>query len=326
MTNETRSPPPGERDSDSERGLRALFARAEPREAPPAADTEEIRRALYAEWDQFTRRRVWLRRAGAVAAAAVLAVVAAWALLDTGMGPAGPTVAYVERLQGSVEDALQIGGALAQGTALSTGAGQVALRLAAGGSLRLGPRTRIELAVNGAELIAGQLYFDSEDQRADAEPFTITTELGTLRDVGTQFIARVDDERFEVGVRDGRVALQNDTDSSDAAAGEKLVVSEGARTIRRDSIATFGPDWAWAERLAPPFDIDGRRLIDFLSWVAEQTGRTLVFANAATEQTARETTLSGSIDLAPMPKLTAVLALTNLGYAIDGARLLIDTK
>jgi ferric-dicitrate binding protein FerR (iron transport regulator) len=318
--------PAASRDKDAERALSQLFARAKPREAPPAADTEEVRRAVYAEWDAVTGRRVRLRRFGALAAACALAAVATWSLLDLGAGPALPTVAFIERVQGPVDGAPQIGAALRQGAVVTTGNGQLALRLATGGSLRLAPQTRVELSPHGAELMAGALYFDSEDARASAEPFTVVTALGTLRDVGTQFIARLAEDQFEVGVRDGRVALASGVDSGDAAAGEKLVVVEGTNGIRRDSMATFGAEWAWADRLAPPFDIDGRRLIDFLTWVAAQTGRTLVFVAPAAEQVARDAELSGSIDLEPMAKLTAVLALTDLGFALDGERLLINTK
>ena len=43
-----------------ERTLKELFAHAEPRPMPPAADTEEIRRAVLAEWEAVTGpRRDW---------------------------------------------------------------------------------------------------------------------------------------------------------------------------------------------------------------------------------------------------------------------------
>ena len=64
--------------------------------------------------------------------------------------------------------------------------------------------------------------------------------------------------------------------------------------------------------LAPPFDIDGRTVGDFLAWFAQQTGRSVVFGSPAAERLARETRLNGSIDLEPMQKLSAVLALTDL--------------
>jgi ferric-dicitrate binding protein FerR (iron transport regulator) len=257
-------------------------------------------------------------------------------MLVVGREPAVPlpSIARVERVLGTVEGRngpLALGDEIAAGAVLATGSGQVALRLASGGSLRVAPQSRVTLtAANKIELDTGALYFDSERAAARGEPLAVVTSLGTLRDVGTQFVARLDTARLEVGVRDGSVSLLRGTASTAGttiATGEKVTVGDNA-DVRREPLATFGADWAWAERLAPPFDTDGRRLIEVLEWVAAQTGRTLAFADSDLERTARETVLSGSIDLEPLPKLMAVLAVTDpdLGYSIEAGRLLITHK
>ncbi|RPI59975.1 MAG: hypothetical protein EHM50_08220, partial [Lysobacterales bacterium] len=66
-----------ERDAQqrSERTLKQLFAHAEPRPLPPAADTEQIRRAVLAEWEAVTGRRQWRRRTAFATAASVLLAV-----------------------------------------------------------------------------------------------------------------------------------------------------------------------------------------------------------------------------------------------------------
>jgi ferric-dicitrate binding protein FerR (iron transport regulator) len=312
------------KDADSERMLERLFAHAKPRPMPPAADTEEIRRAVYAEWDAVTGRRVWLRRAGALAATAAAFALVFWAVVGVDPPQSLPMLASVERVQGVI--GMRLGDELPTGAVVATGSGQLGLRLASGGSLRLGPQTRLQLTgASSAELTAGVVYFDSENGRS-AQSLAITTALGTVRDVGTQFMVRVEPELLEVGVRQGRVALTRDADQSDAAAGDKLVVAAAAAGIRRDSIATFGDEWAWVERVAPPFDIDGRVLNDFLGWFERQTGRTVVFADPAAERVARATILNGSIDLEPLPKLAAVLALTDLTYSLEGERVVISAR
>jgi ferric-dicitrate binding protein FerR (iron transport regulator) len=333
MSTSDRRPSIDRREPEADSALSDLFAHAAPREQPPEIDATEIRRAVYAEWDAVTGRRVLLRRIGTWAAAA--AVVGAAVLLTVGTEPTAPraTVAQVERLVGTVQivaggatTAVHVGDAIAAGATLATGSGQVALRLAAGGSLRVAPQTRLTLtAANSAALEAGALYFDSEGASPRGDAFAVVTAHGTLRDVGTQFVATVDTARLEVGVRDGRVALTRGTASTAVATGERITVGNSAEVVR-ESLPTFGRDWAWAERLAPPFDIDGRRLVDFLEWVADQTGRTLAFADPAVERVARETVLNGSIDLEPVPKLMAVLTLTDLDCSIEGARLLITPK
>ena len=317
---------------ERERLLRQLFSHAEPRPQPSPSDTEEIRRAVLEEWDAVTRPRIWRKRA-AFGAAAAAVLVAAFVFVGGGPNPSVPAalVARVEQVQGVVTNSngarLPAGSGLVAGTQLSTGDGQISLRLASGGSLRIGPRSRVVLPSNDeAELLAGTLYFDSEEQRTSE--FAVTTGLGRILDVGTQFLVRLDDEQLDVGVREGRVTVTRDARSADARVGERLVATKEANDLRRDSIATFGGEWEWTERLAPPFDTDGRTLGEFLSWFESQTGRTVVFADPTAERSARDARLTGSIDtdLPPLQKLSAVLALSDLTYVLDGERVVIRMR
>jgi len=326
MSNDSPKSSDTDTDTETERTMRSLFAYVGPRDMPPAADEEEVRRALFAEWDAVTGRRVSLRRAvAATAAAAVLLATFGALLLRTSVAPAA-VVAAVERVRGDAQAggaALAIGAAVPSSVRIDTHSGQVALRLADGGSMRLAPQTRITFAAAGhATLEAGMLYFDSENGAAAVE---VRTPLGTVRDMGTQFVARLAGERLDVAVRDGRVAIERGSGPVDVVAGERVSVTSGSTAPRRERSASFGADWDWAERLAPRFgDIEGRRLIDFLQWVEAQTGRTLKFADPATEQMAREAVLhGGSIDLEPLPMLAAVFALTDMGYALDGGRVVV---
>jgi ferric-dicitrate binding protein FerR (iron transport regulator) len=175
--------------------------------------------------------------------------------------------------------------------------------------------------------LSGVLYFDSERRRGGSE-FTLVTALGTVRDVGTQFVVRLDGERtgIDVGVRDGRIVLTTQGATDTAASGERLVAARDVPNIRREPMPTFGGDWQWTETLAPPFDIDGRTVSEFLAWFAAQTGRSIEFGSADAERLARETRLSGSIDLEPLQKLSAVLALTDLTYSLEDERVVIDAR
>jgi len=315
-------------ETERERLLLQLFARAEPRPQPPASDTEQIRQAVLQEWEAVTGPRIWRKRA-AFGSAAAAALVAAFVYVGGGPVPTGPAplVAHVEQVQGVVTTAsgarLGAGSGVVAGTRLDSGDGQVGFRLASGGSLRIAPHSRVVLVGSDeAELLAGALYFDSEDQRA-AE-FAVVTDLARVRDVGTQFLVRLDDERLDVGVRAGLVNVTRGATSDTASAGERLVATQATNDLRRDSISTVGGDWEWAERLAPPFDTNGRTLGEFLEWFSAQTGRMVVFADPAVERTMRPAVLRGSVnDESLLRKLSAVLDTNGLTYELDGERIVI---
>lgn len=322
-----------ERDSEVERErlLRQLFTHAEPRPQPPLDNTEEVRRAVLAEWEAVTRPRIWRNRAAlaAVAAAALVAAVVYVGGGDPDPSAPAPLIASVERVEGIVTTAdgarVSAGSGIVAGVRLESGDGQLSLRLANGGSLRIGPRSRVALASGDeAELLAGAVYFDSEQRRPNE--FVVTTQLGEIRDVGTQFLVRLDDEKLAVGVREGRVTLTRGGNLGTAGVGQSLVASQAGNGLRRDSIETFGADWEWAERLAPPFDIEGRTLGEFLAWFEAQTGRTVVFADAATERELRSAVQKGSVDFPPLQKLSAVLAINDLTYTLEGDRVVIRRR
>ena len=323
-----------ERDAEqrAERALEDLFAHVQPRPLPSAEDTEEVRRAVHAEWDAVTRPRQLRRRARFAAAASVALAAAVW--LGSGLLPTAPAVlvARVERVQGVIDTGegvrLAVNGTLAAGDTISTRSGQLALRLASGGSLRVAPRSEVVLtSADAVELVSGRVYFDSENRRA-GPAFSIATALGTVQDVGTQFIVALEDRvGLDVGVRDGRVTLTTPSAADTAGAGERLVAAPDAAAIRREPMPIVGEDWAWAEELAPVFDTNDRTVSEFLAWFERQTSRSVVYASEEAERLAREARLSGSIDRPPLQKLAAVLATTgDLAYVIEGDRVVIETR
>jgi FecR-like protein len=320
-----------ERDPELERErlLRQLFAHAEPRQQPPVSDTAEIRSAVLAEWEAVTGRRVFAKRAAfAVAASVMLVAALTYFRGDPVLSVPATLVASVERVEGVVTTAsgsrLALGSGITARTRIETGDSQLALSLASGGSLRIGPRSRVVVASGEeAELLAGVVYFDSEEERASG--FVVTTRLGQVRDVGTQFLVRLDARQLDVGVRAGRVDLSRSGTSDTAGVGERLVTTQGSSDLRHGTIPTVGDDWEWAERLAPPFDINGRTLGEFLAWFETQTGRTVVFGDASAESK-REAPLKGTIDMPPLQKLGAVLSLVDLTYILEGERVVISSR
>ncbi len=286
--------------------------------------SREIRRALFEEWDAVTGRRVFFRRAlAATAAAAVLLATFGTLLLRTSVAPAA-VVASVERVRGDAQAdgaALAIGAAVSSAQRIDTHSGQVALRLANGGSLRLAPQTRITFAAAGrASLDAGTVYFDSESGAAAVEVPDAARHRARRRNAVRRASRRRaarrrrarrprgDRARFRRGRRRrGRACLGDERRVGAEARAERFVrrrlgLGRAARTAVRHQ----------------------RTPVDRLPAVGRNADRSNARVRGSrTERVARDTVLNGSIDLEPLPMLAAVLALTDLGYALDGDRIVI---
>ena len=137
--------------SDRSAPCKAYSRTWSPRDLPPADDEQEIRRALFEEWDAVTGRRVFLRRYGAAAAARRGRGFGAL-LLRTSRARRGRRVGRARarrRCRSAAWRSRSAAGCRA-GERIDTHSGQVALRLADGGSLRLAPQTRVTFAGRGA--------------------------------------------------------------------------------------------------------------------------------------------------------------------------------
>jgi hypothetical protein len=307
-------------DSAIERVLRAAGGRAQ-----PAADVKEaVRAAVHAQWREVVdsrkrrSRRVWLAAAASLAVAAIGLVT-----VRTIVTAPNIVVANVSLATGDVKarasawrgwKSANAEQAVHDGDTVMTGSnGRAALALAGGVSLRLDHDTRI--AFDDAEhvdVLEGAVYVDSGAE-ASAKALQIRTPAGAVRHVGTQYEVRLVDAGTRVRVREGRVELMPaDGGAHSVAAGEQVVVSS-AGVLAREPIATSGSEWEWVLNVAPPFDIDGHRVREFLTWVGRELGREIVFASAESEAEANRAVLSGSMGgLTPAEAIAAVLPTTRL--------------
>ncbi|MFN7942476.1 MAG: FecR family protein [Thermoanaerobaculia bacterium] len=333
--------------------VRDLLARAGAREEPPADDLERIRAATHAAWRQALaaapprpRLRLWWVPA-TVAAGLAAATLLVWRSFSPPAAPAPVVVATVERVEGGLTlesstaegratpSALVAGSPVAAGARLTTSragaGGRAALRLAAGGSLRLDAGTRLRWRSDSElELERGAVYFDSFGRDPAAPALAIATGFGRLSDAGTQFEARlleVPGSSLRLRVRQGAVALVNRagaTVSAVVAAGEEWTLA-GDGTVTRTPIATNGPAWGWVLAIVPPFEIEGQRLEAFLAWAGRETGWRIELDAGARAAAAEPILLHGSIaGLAPDEALKAVLAGAGLASRLDGGTLRIS--
>ncbi len=344
------SDPPGSDDAAVARLLRLAGHRPE----VPAVDAAAVKQAARAEWRravQAERRRAYFYRGagGLLAAAAVtLLVVGSELMLNTDQLRSGPPdsrepVATVEVVTGQVwavvgtrtPDHLAPVRPLFSDTVVETApdtAGdapsRVAIRLAGGWSIRLNFGTRVRvLSGHQLALERGAVYADSGLDAAgpDTGPgLEIQTSLGLVRDIGTQFEVRLDDAAsvLEVRVREGEVILDRD-------AGEPLTVHAGFAAKSDGSVPTevpcHGEDWEWILKVLPPFDAEGRTLMELLEWATRESCWQPRFADPAHAALGPTNYLSGSIaGLTPEEAVAGFLMGSGLSYRLEDGVLSIE--
>jgi hypothetical protein len=209
-------------------------------------------------------------------------------------------------------DALQVGDRL-------TTRSPVLVTLTRGGTLRIAAGSR--LTITGAAQLAlegGLIYLDIPPGSSAENPFRVATSAGMVEHVGTEFEIKSDARTVRVRVREGRIRFVGTADTIVADAGTELLAAPG-KAISRRAIDTYGGDWLWTAALAPNYEIEGKTLMGFLTWVSRELGRPLDFADANARHVADRTILHGSIrDQAPMVAMSNVLATTSLSYEIRG--------
>jgi ferric-dicitrate binding protein FerR (iron transport regulator) len=168
------------------------------------------------------------------------------------------------------------------------------------------------------------MYLDFPPAALGAQNFIVQTKAGFVEHQGTQFEVVVDGE-VRVRVREGVVQFHRPAGIETAEAGVELVVPVDG-PVERHVLATHGREWSWMESLAPEYEIEDRPLIDFLQWVARETGRQLDFADDRAREVAARTRLHGSVDgLVPLEALTHVLSTTTLRFELRGDAIRIST-
>jgi len=295
-----------------------------------------IRRATEAEWRAQTGSspgRLWIPRAAA-AAAAVLALAAAWQLWVRGPGLAeGAPMAQLARAEGAgvVERrALWRDAAVGVGSELRTGGdfearGGSLLRLHGGGNVRVAPDSRFEvLSANSVRLERGEMYVDiPPGAHADAS-FVAVTGAGEFRHVGTQFAIAVVNGTTRLRVREGRVQWHAPDGDSTLPAGSEVLIDRHMN-VTHGAVESAGQLWSWTETMAPEIDIDNRPLGEFLAWFARETGRKLVYTDPASQQQIDAIRMHGNVHgLTPMQALKVVMASTSLRFDLPAGAIRVS--
>lgn len=305
--------------------LRAAGART----VPTRADYDVVFDAAITAWRRSLharRRRRWTLALAATVAAMAIGITA---LVQRITARPSPPVAIAVVIRGSAltrspkDDtwrALKLGEAIAAGSRVRTSP-VAGLALAMNGiSARLDEKSEVEVDSDHVlRLTSGALYVDTGLVPALPGALRIETAFATVSDVGTVFQVDVRASALRVRVREGLVQV----DAAGRAgllrtsAGEEIELDDHG-TVRHAIVPPAHRAWAWAEALAPPPDVEGRSLLQFLEWVAHETGRRVRFEAPDVEAQAREVVLHGKThDLTPLQALDVMLSTTDLEYVLS---------
>lgn len=280
-----------------------------------------IHAAVAAEWRDTLQARSRFRLWGGIAAglAAVMLIAVVWLRPFADRAVLGVVArtesgALVSRSALLPYRPLGVGAVVRAGDMLIAPA-SVLVELQGGGTLRIARGTQLEaVAADAVALRLGEVYVDLPPVPSRASAFVVRTPLGLIEHLGTQFDVATVDHEVRVRVREGQVRLRQGSATETVAAGTELLVSETGPASRR-SIPTHGPQWSWIEALQPDYDIENRKLLDFLQWTARETGRRLSFDDDRARDIAERTRLHGSVrGLPPATALDMVLTTTSLRY------------
>lgn len=288
-------------------------------------DSARVYRNVHREWSRTAARsaaRRWFVPL-AVAASAVLAIVL---FMQPAQDITRPVpVGTVVKVTGAVGDSQSLGMHVYAGMTLETGGdGGLSIALQHAESLRLDAGSK--LVINDGDdftLLAGRVYVDTGDFMYRNKGVVIDTQFGSVSDVGTQFSVELSPALLDVAVREGRVDVQSGGRELVAVAGERLQIDEGNNA----SVGTVQPHdayWDWVAELAPVYDLENRSLLEFLRWVARETGRELVFEDDELRMAAMRTDLHGSVDdITPIEAVQAVMSTTSFRYRLEVDKIVI---
>ncbi|MCX7544701.1 FecR family protein [Marinicella gelatinilytica] len=303
------------------------------RTEPDAAKQQATKQAVMAHWQKNLKKQRRQRFAWTAAVAASVIVVFALVLvINFDNGSQGLPAMYQQvDIHGTImleqdshkaqpmtaDVSLKPGDIIA-----SSSDGYLIWHLNDGSELRQGPDARIVWQSDQQiELLTGQLFHNT-DITQSAEPFMISTKLGSVSHVGTQYVVKHQPNRLQVAVKSGRVNISRQQKQHTVKGNELMSISPDGV----ESVHTFTghnhPMWSWTFKTQQPYALKGQSLYDFVVWISQHTDLAVDWQGH--QQATQGVLLQGTIDKMSVDMaLKTVFASTDYQYQIDQGRLQI---
>lgn len=301
-----------------------LINLAGPRDAVPPVVERRVHAHVKTAWRRsiVRRRRVRWSVPLALAASVLIGIAVVFMRPDDTLDAVSGPVARIALINGdpaATANRFSVGDPVYAGDSISTAAGQgISLSMNGGLSLRVAAETTVTIgSADAVILAAGRLYADSGPTANRARHVSITTDVGSATDLGTQFAVSYLQNEMRVAVREGLVDVSTQNESYTAETGERLLLQARSDAVF-ERVSKYDDSWDWAVALAPAFDIHNRSLHDFLEWAARETGKELEYASDDVRLAAMRTILRGSVaDFTPSEALESVLPTTQFDFRIE---------
>jgi len=313
--------------------VEALLEKAAPRQSPPGDDEVAVRTAVHAEW-QAVAGKINMRRrmtSFAIAATVLLGIAVTFnALQVSNISPV--QVATISKSHGSIyllgeqfemHEMTDLSSISAGQFIVTDANAGIGLEWGTGGSLRVDKNTRIEFtSADSVYLHSGQIYFDTQsaNQAADSKTsrFTIETDHGSVRHLGTQYMTYSDANELTISVREGQIEVDGSyVETATASEGQQIILSGGAHPAITN-FSVYGEAWSWVEATSPAIDVDGGTVAEFLAAIGREIGLQVLYVSPIAEQMAHNGVLKGNVNMDPRAELAFRMSGEDLGYRIDG--------
>jgi ferric-dicitrate binding protein FerR (iron transport regulator) len=218
---------------------------------------------------------------------------------------------------------------LASGATIASGRGSRAALHWAGYDLRLNSNSRVGLFDDHLRLEQGEIYISNLGRKTLLRSAVVVTPLASIRDIGTQFRVRVGEDTVVASVRDGSILLTTPAGEHRVDAGRETPQALQLSPGKTPRSAADAADWTWIFAVAQPFELEGRTVVDFLRWSSRETGRRLEFADENAALAARNTRLSGTMDISrvdPAEAVDLVLSTTRFEAREESGVLLVSRR
>ena len=155
----------------------------------------------------------------------------------------------------------------------------------------------------------------------------VSTDLGSVEHLGTQFLVERGNDAMVAAVRDGRVLMHYPNHPAVELHQGEAASLDPRGQLKRWELSAFDDLWNWTDALAGPLPIDGQSLYAVLASIAQRSGLVLRFSTPEAEAEARGLALHGApLALEPRDEIAAVLATTTLTGTTVNREILVSAR